>query len=116
MPITWTVDPAERIVSLVYEGDPAFEDFRRAMDGVLADPGYRVGFNFLVDRRRSSEAQTAAYIHAAAAYVEAHIEQLRGSRWAALVKNLTEYGMVRMGQAVTSTLPIEVASFEDEAL
>lgn len=115
MPLTYTIDPDARLVTLHYEEHPTIEQWKQAMLRVFADPRYRPGFAFLGDRRAVKEAPDRDYIRETIAFGEEHRAELQGARWATLVSTPASYGMARMGQALGAEGPTELGAFTDLA-
>ena len=113
MAIVATVDPALRIGIMRYDGNASVEEWQSALDAILADPSYQPGFGILVDRRKATSAQTADFIRQTAAHIEKNLPRLTGSRWAAVVTEPAQYGMIRMGQVLADSWPITVEIFDD---
>jgi hypothetical protein len=114
MGITFSVDGQARIVRMHYVGAVSIDHFRVAMGAVFADPGYRRGFGFLVDRR-NTEPPTAEYIEGAIAFALENQERLRDARWAVITAGGGALQMAGTGERLArqALVPQCVALFDD---
>lgn len=112
-PLSYTIDRARRLVTILYHRQPTFADWAATMRAILADPRFEPGFRFLSDRRTVPEPPTAAYIRQVSAFLIDHAAQLRNSRLAMVVSNPATYGMARMSEPKIEPAGLEAASFFD---
>ena len=49
MPVHFAIDPFERLVVYVVEGNATYEEAARFLDAVISHPDFERGFNFLGD-------------------------------------------------------------------
>jgi hypothetical protein len=92
----YTIAPDVHLVTLTSGESPPVEEFRCALDAVLADPDFRPGFNFLSDRRSVRATPTATDIERVGQEVLFRGHELGGGLWAIVVADLSSYGVARM--------------------
>ena len=116
MSITYRIDPVERLVYLTMAGDASYREWEGAMLAILADPSYRPGFDFLIDRR-AAPAPTSDFIRRVVAFNREHHQELGGGR-AVVVGNTADFGMGRMAEILSEGEPSPIRAFTslDEAL
>jgi hypothetical protein len=100
---TYRIDRDPSVVFLIYgTRQPAFGEWKEAMDALLRDPAFRTGMPIVSDRRRLAEAPTTAMIQMMAAYEYEHRDRFGECRWAVATNPdaRAEFGMARMSQAM----------------
>ena len=112
MPVTYRIDAGERLVYLTMAGDCSYGEWEAAMLAVLADPSYRPGFGFLVDRR-AAPAPTTDYIRRVITFNKMHRGELGGGRRAVVVGSTADYGMGRMAGILSGDSPTPIRAFTD---
>jgi hypothetical protein len=112
MPISWQV--ANGVVFLESGEDATFPEWRQAIEGFLAHPGYRPGMGVIHDWRRLLKAPATPDIIARSSYVKG-IPPLKGTRWAFVVGSLAAFGVARMAQILTEESSLELRVFRDMA-
>ena len=110
--LSYSIDLAASVVRLVYNGGPSFEEWERTMWAALADPAYRRGFFFLVDRR-FDEPTSTDFVRRVVDFLSLNEPELAESRWAIVVSSPASYGMARMKQAFGGGLPMPIEVFRD---
>jgi CheY-like chemotaxis protein len=110
-PITHTLDPDGGLVHVVYGRTFSFEAWEASMRATFADPAYRPGFGFLIDRRDAVPPEPAD-VRRMVAFIGRHRPQISGSRWAFVTSGPADYGMARMAQALASDHPTTLRIFE----
>jgi hypothetical protein len=115
MPVTYRIDPRDRMVYLNTAGEFSFAEWRDAMLAVLADPLYRPGFNFLSDRRQETTTPDPESARGAVDFLSDHAEQMGRFRWAAVSNNPAIFGMQRMFTILAEMKGIPAVAFTDEA-
>ncbi len=110
--LSYFIDPAAPLVRLLYHGAPSFEEWQQTMEAVLADPAYRPGFPFLVDRR-FDEPASPEYVRRVIRFLWLHVAKLAGSRWAIVTWTPASYGMARVKKAMAFDLPLPIEVFKD---
>lgn len=110
--ISYSIDAAAGIVRLVYQGGPSFEQWRRTTETALADPAYRTGFSFLVDRRLD-DAPSPEFVRRVLQFLWLRVSDLAGSRWAIVTRAPASYGMARVLKALGSDHPMPIEVFMD---
>jgi hypothetical protein len=113
MPMTPTIDPDQRLVTILFTADPSFDEWKATMEAIFAHPDYRPGFNFLGDRRAVRTPPERSYFERTVEFTNAHADQVRGARWATLVATPAGYGMARVAQVLADEGPIEVGVFTE---
>ena len=84
MPVTWTIDSSRRRSVVVITDPYTIDDWRAAMNDVLAHPQFGPDFDFLVDRRLAT-APTTAYLRHGIDFMLAHAPRIGQVRAAAVV-------------------------------
>jgi hypothetical protein len=94
MPITWTVDSAERFLVLTVTDPYTTEEWTSAVLTVLHNAVFRQRRAILVDRR-GAEAPTPAFVGTVVQFMAAHADAL-AHRTAVIVGDAAGFGMARM--------------------
>jgi hypothetical protein len=110
--LDYGIDVPAKIVRLVFSGSVSHEDWLGTLETIFASPGYRPGFDFLVDRR-NAEAPTADEARRMVAFIYRNRAACIDSRWAIVVTSDADFGMVRMTQALAADHPTEIEVFRD---
>lgn len=113
MSVTYRIDPQERIVYLVVTGESSFEEWQAALEGVLADPAYVRGFNFLTDRRGQSKMPGPEFTLKVLQFLVAHIREMGRFRWAAVSNVEAAFGVLRMFSILAEEADIHVEALRD---
>jgi hypothetical protein len=92
--LTYRIDPEAGIIDLVGPDGLNPDAFVRTLDEVLQDDDYRPDFAFFRDRRGFSMPPTGL-VRGVATFIKER-QNLRGSRWAVVVSDPGNYGMMRM--------------------
>ena len=106
------IDADAKIVHLIFDAKVLYEEWVATMLEIFAQPDYRPGFGFLIDRRHSIPPSTED-VHRMANFIDKHREQCNRGRFAFLTANIADYGMVRMAQGLSSDHPTELKIFQD---
>ena len=116
MSVSYRITPEEGRVYMTMTGVTSFEEWERAMLAALADPSYRPGFGFLIDRR-AAPSPTSDFIRRVVSFNKVHQGELGGGRRAVVVGSTADYGMGRMAEILSesSSSPINVFTDIDEA-
>jgi hypothetical protein len=112
MNITYSIDKILRIVTLIYTGNPDFDEWATTMRDVFRDPGFRPGFSFILDRRLVTVAPSTDYIKKIANFIKGHPIELGKCFTALVVSEIASYGMGRMSQGFLSDVE-HVQVFKD---
>jgi hypothetical protein len=94
--VTYRISPEERIVYLTVSDGATFVEFRDALRSVLADPDYRLGFNFLSDRSRTTNLPAAFEVREAVDFFKQHADRMGPHQWAMVSGTDTLYCMQSM--------------------
>jgi hypothetical protein len=113
MPLTYSIDPTDRLVRLHYDGSPTYREAVVLILAILSDPDFRAGYDLLADRR-GVPAPTAAYVRNLLAFAKRH-HLLGESRFALVVDSQASFGMARMGQIIGEGEPTPIMIFDDLA-
>ena len=111
MPVHFAIDPFERLVVYVVEGNATDEEAARFLDAVISHPDFERGFNFLGDRRDVVQGPTAAYVYGVADEVNMRKQELAPCRWAVIVSDDYAYGMARMWGIMTEYSGVYILPF-----
>lgn len=112
--ITYSVDSENGLAHVVYGPAFSFEAWEQAMRAIFAEPSYRPGFGFLIDRR-GSEPPEPDDVRRMVGFIGRHRSEIAGSRWAFVTSGPADYGMARMVQALASDHPTTLRIFEAPA-
>ena len=110
--IEYSIDVRAQLVLVEYRADAGVEEWVSAMEGILADPAYRPGFSFLVDRRHASAPSTAD-LRRMIAFIGDRAERFADSRWAIVTYSPADFGMARMTGALAADHPTTIRVFSD---
>ena len=91
------------------------QDWRAALNAILADPRHRPGMGLLQDHRATTRAPNTAEIQGAAAFLRSRSERLGIARWALVVEKDVSYGMGRIAGVVFARTSIVSRVFRDIA-
>jgi hypothetical protein len=111
VPISFTIDPAARLVVYIVEGNATREEAIEFVDTVIAHPHFRRGFNFLGDRRDVVKGPSSGYIYGITEDINARKKELAPCRWAVIVSDDYAYGMARMWGIMTEKTKVEILPF-----
>jgi len=109
MPVSWRI--ADGLVRLESSETATFDEWRGAVDAALADPAFRPGMGVVHDWRKQQAALSTEEVRKRASYAE-HLAELGVTRWAILVARNADYGMGRVGQAITDG--VQLRAFRDQ--
>jgi hypothetical protein len=107
--LSYRIDPAARIVEISGPDGASPAAFQRILRAILIDPDYRSGFGFFRDRRGFRLPPTGLVQGVASVIRET--DALAGSRWAIVVSDPANYGMMRMLSILSDVAVMEI--FED---
>ena len=107
--LSYRIDPAVGIVVISGPDGASPAAFQRTLRTILEDPNYQPGFGFYRDRRGFTLPPTGL-VHGVASVIRS-TEALAGSRWAIVVSDPANYGMMRMLSILSDVTEMEV--FED---
>ena len=113
MPFSWRI--AENLVYIKGEGEAAREDWRVAVEAILADPRHEPGMGLLQDHRAVTRIPTTAEIQVAASFLRGRADQLGIARWALVVANDASFGMGRVAEVILENTSIVARVFRDRA-
>lgn len=113
MTVTYRIEPRERTVFLNVVGESSFEEWRAALERVLADTAYVRGFDFLTDRRGQSGVPGPEYPRKVLRFLVAHTREMGRYRWAAVSNAEAPFGLLRMFSILAEEAGIHVEAFRD---
>jgi hypothetical protein len=108
--------PKQRLVRMTYAHSPTILEWQAVMDLVVADPGYRPGYAFLVDQRGNRNGSTSAFVTEMIHYLRVRSDRIRDARWAVVVDGPAPYGMARAGRTLANDLSIEMEVFQGDSV
>jgi hypothetical protein len=111
MPVHFVIDPFERLVVYVVEGNATREEAAKFLDAVISHRDFERGFNFLGDRRDVVRGQTPAYVYGVADEVNERKKELAPCRWAVIVADESAYAMTRMWGIMTEYSGVYILPF-----
>jgi hypothetical protein len=111
MPITFTIDPAARLVVYIVEGNASLEEAIEFLDTVVGHPEFQRGFNFLGDRRDVVKGQSSGYVYGIVEDIKSRQDALSPCKWAVIVTDDYSYGMARMWNLLAAKTKIEIVPF-----
>jgi hypothetical protein len=116
MPLTYTIDPAQRLVTIRGEYADA-EEWGRLLNDVLHDPAREAGFGFLRDLHGATKPVDAATVVQIIAVVRRLWPLLQPSRAAILTPfRLDAAAFVAQALSESQQLPVRVFQSYDDAL
>jgi hypothetical protein len=110
--LSYSIDPDAGLVRLVFRGAASFEEWQRTMEAVRADPAYRPGASFLVDRHFDEPASPDFAVRWIR-FLWLHVGELAGSRFAIVTLDPRSYGVARAQKALGFDLPISIEIFTE---
>ena len=109
--LSYRIDAAAGIVVIAGPDGASPVAFQQTLRTILDDPDYKPGYGFLRDRRGFRLPPTGL-VHGVASFIR-ESEALAGSRWAIVVSDPANYGMMRMLSILSEVAEMEI--FEDPA-
>jgi hypothetical protein len=107
MPVTWSIEPAKRLVTIRYDDPYTPAEWRDAFLAAIRDAWYEPGFGFLIDRRFAPE-PTPEFARAVADFVTGRLENTR----VAIVASTTAgFGMGRLQEALNAMAGLTSRAF-----
>ncbi len=113
MPVSYRIDPEEKIVYITIVGDSSLAEWTEVMLTVLTDPSYQPGFNFLSDRCEESDVPSVGFPQGAASFLKLHQAGMGEFRWAGVSDKPAIYGMQRMFSTFSAMKGIRAQAFTD---
>ena len=113
MPVTYRIDPDERIVYLTTDGNVPFIELEAVVLEALADPSYRRGFGFLSDNTRETDVPDPGYVRRCVDFIRRHEAEMGGCRWAMVSGQTALFGMQRMFSILAEAHGITVRVFRE---
>ncbi len=113
MPIEMRVKGAERLVLGKLRGAVGTREMIDALDGVVADPGFRPGFDVLSDHREIASPLAPDQLEALLGHLSTLGGSFAGSRWAIVTTAPASYGMMRMLSVLAEPIGLEVRVFRE---
>ena len=114
MPVIYTIDRPGRVVYLSTVGDPSFDEWRDALQGVFSDPAFETGFHFISDRRRAT-VPGADFVEQQTDFIRGHEQRLGRCRWASVVPDPATDEAARTVASRAALADVEVGYFYDLA-
>ncbi len=111
MPLTYTIDKAARLATILYDISPEFAEFQRTIRAVFDDHDYESGFKFLFDRHLVEEPPTTEYVRSAVRLIRGNEQKF--SFIVSVVRNDASYGMARMGHILAEDISVSIQIFKD---
>jgi hypothetical protein len=99
MPVSWRI--MNGLVYLESDEPATFEQWRRAVEGALADPGYQPGMGIIHDWRKHRTLLPSAEVLKRSDYLARNAARFGRTRWALLVDSNAGFGMGRMAETLT---------------
>lgn len=112
MPLAYRIDHDDHLVHVTITGSAYFYEWEETMLKALADPSYRPGYGFLIDRR-GAPAPGPDFIKRVVAFNDAHRGELGGGRRAVVVGGKSDFEMGRMAEAFSEGSPSPIRVFDD---
>jgi len=112
VPITFTVDPARRLVQATVVGDFDTADIVRVITGAADHPDFMPGFGILSDHWEIGEPMTPAQLRDLTGLLRQLADRFAGGRWAVVTTKPASYGMMRALSMLTSDGPMRVEVFK----
>lgn len=111
MPITHRIDRDSGIVYVDVEGSPTTAEMCGAIDRVVTDPDFKVGFGILSDHRGLDSPATTQQVRAILAHISKRKSDFGSIRWAIVVEKAASFGMMRMLSVHAEEIPARVEVF-----
>lgn len=96
VPITYSIQPDQRLVTYSVEGQPTLSDVEEWLDEVLRDPDFRKGFAFVGDRRAAPADTSVEYMRGITQLLQSRADRLAPCRWAIVVRVEADFAIVRI--------------------
>ena len=96
MPISFFIQPDQRLVSYVIRGSTTVAEAQACLDEIISHPQFERGFGFVGDRRGIDEDATADYMIAIGRLIKARANRLSPCRWAVMVRSEADFALVRV--------------------
>jgi hypothetical protein len=115
MEISYSIDPAARLVRYAVRGRPTLDRTREFLLDVASAPEFEQGYGFLADCRGMTDDPTTAYVRAFAREIRTRAPVLGPCRWAVLCSAPAVFAAVRRCILLTHGSGIEFAPFASVA-
>jgi 2-hydroxychromene-2-carboxylate isomerase len=109
MPMTFTIDPAQRTVRTVASGLVTYDDLARHLDE--EELGDAVGLAEVIDGRGATTDVTPDQVRALVARTDALLRKGRFGALAIVTDSDFAFGMARMYQILAEPLPVQIGVF-----
>ncbi len=106
--------PDENLVRVRFRGTFTADEWLAALDGVVADPGYRPGMNVLHDLRDAKLDIPPTGVGPLLAELRSRVDRWgEGWRYGLVVADPLTYGLSRVGTTWFGGAPFEISVFRD---
>ena len=90
MPVSVDIDPTQHLVTLHFTGSTTFEQWKRAIDELLANAAYLPGMCVVSDHREAEDIPSPEFVRAKVDYLETHADAFPGCGWAIIARDLAD--------------------------
>jgi hypothetical protein len=111
VPITYRFD--DGVLHTSIEGETSYEDVKRYLDALVADPGFRPGMPGLIDCRRVKSLFSILDLRRTAADSRARPQMQVPGRAAVLATSNLIYGLLRMYEVFNEGNPTQIRVFRE---
>jgi hypothetical protein len=115
MPISYSVDSAARMLTIVAEGELTQDDRLSAMRAWINDPAYEPGLNTLCDFSATVTSPTLPELQEIVAFIRRHAESIGRKKLAVVTARPFTFGVARQFQALADSGPLQVSVFTSRA-
>ncbi len=113
MPLTFSIDPEQRLVTAVAKGRLAPDEAIAKFDEITSHPDFVTGTRVLSDHRELESVLPTEFIQNMVRRVQSNRELFEGCRWAFVESGMARYGMARMASILLELSPVELRVFRN---
>lgn len=111
MPVSWRIET--ELVWLESSAQATLDEWREALEAVLADPRYRPGMGLVHDRRKLAWVPTTEQVTAATNHIAGRSMAIGKARWGLVVAGAAGFGMGRMAEILLERTSVTLGVFRD---
>lgn len=108
----YRIDVARKVVTLDWTEFPSLARLREVVEDAITDPEFKMGMNFLWDRKPGEpNPANKEFIHEALYYLQVLAEQIGPHSWAIVGHNPGDYGKARMLETLSDGSKVIIRAF-----
>ena len=113
MPLTYTIEPEEHLVTAVASGHLDSQEATAMFDEIMSHPDSVSGTRVLSDHRELQSVLPTEFVQGMVRRIQNNRELFEGCRWAFVESGVARYGMARMASIMLELSPVELRVFRN---